>query len=136
YSVAAETLRELQDHLAGKVVVDITNPLGMVEGRLGLTTPPGSSGLQENQKAVGAAVTLTGAFRPNFAATFENPMIAGRPADVWIFGPDAAAKATVATLVRAMGFTPVDLGGPEVAGTVEGMMVILIGLNSRAGLNW
>ena len=136
YSVAPEVLGELRDRLAGKVVIDITNPLGMVDGRLGLTTPPGTSGLQENQKAVGAAVTLTGAFRPNFAATFDQPVVAGHSADVWIFGPDAAAKEKVTTLVRDMGFTPVDLGGPEVAHAVEGMVVVLIGINSRDALNW
>ncbi|GAC1432328.1 MAG: NAD(P)-binding domain-containing protein [Chloroflexota bacterium] len=136
YSMAAEILGELRDHLAGKVVVDITNPLGMVDGRLGLTSPAGSSGLQENQKAVGSAVTLTGAFRPNFAATFDDPTIGGQPADVWIFGADPAAKERVAALARDMGFAPVDLGGPEVAHTVEGMVVILIGINGRDGLNW
>jgi 8-hydroxy-5-deazaflavin:NADPH oxidoreductase len=136
YSVAAETLHDLRDCLAGKVVVDITNPLGMVEGRLGLTSPPGSSGFQENQKAVGGAVTLTGAFRPNFAATLDLPVVAGVPADVWIFGPDPAAKQSVATLARAMGFKPVDVGGPEVAHVVEGTVLLLIGINSRDDLHW
>jgi hypothetical protein len=35
-----------------------------------------------------------------------------------------------------MGFTPVDLGGAEVAHAVEGMVAVLIGLNSRDDLKW
>ncbi len=53
-----------------------------------------------------------------------DPASSGGPVSIPIVGDDAAARATVAELVKGMGLEPVDLGPLRFANTLEEMLVI------------
>ena len=100
--------------LDGKVLVDATNN---VSG--------GPDGTEIAALAPGARVVK--AFNTVFA-TFMHDTPPERPASLVLCGDDADAKATVAELVRAVGFEPVDAGGAERTHEVEAFARLVIGL--------
>ena len=53
-----------------------------------------------------------------------DPASSGGPVSIPVVGDDAAARATVAELVKGMGLEPVDLGPLRYANTLEEMLVI------------
>jgi predicted dinucleotide-binding enzyme len=53
-----------------------------------------------------------------------------------VAGDDVDARAAVLALAGAMGFRPIDAGGLEMAGTLEGMAWLNIKLNMENGWVW
>jgi predicted dinucleotide-binding enzyme len=107
YPDATAAVEHYGDQLAGKVVVDITNPVN--ETFDDLVTPPDSSAAQElAAKASGARIVK--AFNTTFANTLNEGQVAGQPLDVLLATDDEDAKATVAGLVEDGGMRPVDAG--------------------------
>jgi 8-hydroxy-5-deazaflavin:NADPH oxidoreductase len=107
YAVAGDVVREHADELAGKVVVDITNPVDLttfepldVEG----------SGAQQIAAAAPRGARVVKAFNTTFAGTLVEGQVAGQPLDVFIAGDDEEAKATVSQLAESSGLRPVDAG--------------------------
>jgi predicted dinucleotide-binding enzyme len=82
------------EELAGKVVVDITNPVDWTSFDR-LVTPADSSAAEEiAARAPGARVVK--AFNTTFAATLVPGEVAGHQLDVFLASDDEAAKGTVA----------------------------------------
>ena len=107
YPDAREAVEQYGDALAGKVVIDITNPVN--ESFDGLVTPPDGSAAQElARSAPGARVVK--AFNTTFAGTLSEGRVADQPLDVFIAGDDEDAKATVARLAEDGGLNPIDAG--------------------------
>lgn len=107
YPDATAAVDQYGDQLAGKVVVDITNPVN--ETYDDLVTPPDSSAAQElAAKASGARVVK--AFNTTFANTLNEGQVRGQPLDVFLAADDEDAKAAVAGLVEDGGLRPVDAG--------------------------
>ncbi len=98
YPGSLELAEELGDRLAGKVVVDISNPLN--ETFDGLATSPGTSAAEEVAATVPAGARVVKAFNTTFSGTLVEGQVAGQPLDVFIAGDDEEAKETVAQLVR------------------------------------
>jgi predicted dinucleotide-binding enzyme len=94
--------------LAGKVVVDITNPLNF-ETFDSLVVPADGSRASELAKALPDSRVLK-AFNTNFAATLAQKTIGGLPTTVLIAGDDDLAKQALADVVRAGGLNAVDAG--------------------------
>ncbi|MFZ4508785.1 MAG: NADPH-dependent F420 reductase [Fimbriimonas sp.] len=93
--------------LAGKVVVDATNPIAADFG--GLNWGEESSwGERVARFAPGAIVVK--AFNTIGFNVMANPDFAGTPASLLIAGDDAPSKAIVSGLAREIGFAPVDAG--------------------------
>jgi len=108
YPDAVTALRTVGD-LAGKVVIDITNPL--TADYMGLTLGHRTSAGEEIQKAFPAARVVK-AFNTVFAQTLAaGPSLNGEIVPVYFAGDDVAAKETVKALVESLGFAPVDAGG-------------------------
>jgi predicted dinucleotide-binding enzyme len=116
---------ELADTLEGKVVVDVTNR----------PPQPGRS-IAEDLQARLPGASVVKAFNTAFASRQAEPIIDGVQADAFVAGDDAAARASVLELARAMGFRPLDAGGLELAGTLEGMAWLNIKLNMDNGWVW
>lgn len=95
------------DALAGKVVVDITNPVDF-SSFTPLEIPEGSAAAEIARKAPGAKVVK--AFNTTFAGTLVEGTVAGQPLDVLIAGDDEDAKGAVATLAEDGGLRAVDAG--------------------------
>ena len=124
-----EVAAEIRDEVAGKTVIDVTNPTRL--DYTGLATN-GSSAAEEFQKRLPEARVVK-AFNTIFAANQANP---SAEVDGYVAADDAAAKQEVISLVESMGFTPLDVGPLSAARYLEGMAFINIGLNAANGWSW
>jgi len=123
---------ELTEALAGKIVVDATNPLN--DTYTGLTTVGESSAELLQQQLPDATVVKS--LNTVFASRYANPTEDGQPLDALIAGDDADAKATVTQLVESIGFRPVDAGGLRMARALEEIAFLNISLNAGNGWTW
>jgi predicted dinucleotide-binding enzyme len=132
YGDAVAALRSV-GNLAGKVVVDITNPL--TADYMGLTIGHSTSAAEEIAKAVPGAEVVK-AFNTVFAqvlaegADFGN----GRKASVFVAGDSERAKQAAAAIAESIGFAVVDAGGLKNARYLEPLAGLNIYLGYGAGL--
>ncbi len=117
-------------HLAGKVVIDITNPL--TEDFSGLTLGFDTSAAERIAAASSARVVK--AYNTIFADVFELPRNATADVPVFVAGDDAEAVATVSDVVGRSGFAIEVTGGLETARFVEPLGMLNIRLGYHQGL--
>lgn len=132
YAALAGAVAEHGDQLAGKVVVDISNPVDF-STMDDLVTRPGSSAAEEVAKLVPDGTPVVKAFNTTFANTLVGGQVADQQLDVLIAGDDAAAKEKVASLVTAGGLRPVDVGPLRRARQLEQLGFLHISLQDRLG---
>ncbi len=132
HAAVAEVAGELGSALAGKVVVDVTNPLDAAYTDL---VTEGVSAAEVLQREITGS-SVVKAFNTVFAARYANPTENGSPLDAFLAGDDAAAKATVADLASSIGFRPIDAGGLRMARSLEELALLNITLNARNGWPW
>jgi len=108
WRAAEEAIRSLGS-LAGKVVVDCMNPLGMVDGKLGLVLGHTTSGGEIVQGWLPNACVVKTLNQVGAEMMADNRGLAHRPV-MFMAGNDAAAKASVSTLLTDLGFEPLDAG--------------------------
>src|SRR6201992_4148548 len=109
YANVVPVVARYGDALAGKVIVDISNPFNSAAD--GLAIPDDTSIAQEVAKVAPAGARVVKAFSPIFAVVLAR----GRPLDVFIAGDDARAKAGVAEFIASLGLRPLDVGGLKLA---------------------
>ncbi len=127
YRAQRATLEPLRPALAGKVLVDVTVPLGADIGRVAM--PPAGSASQEAQAILGAEVQVVAAFQ-NVSSVHlaeDSPILC----DVLVCGDSPAAREQVLQLVTAVGLTGWDAGPLQNAAVVEGLTSVLLGINKR-----
>ncbi len=130
FQAAPEVLGSFRGELAGKVLVDCTNPVGP-----GLTH--GLSSRQSGTELLQALVPATAVVKAFSVYGFENfegpavPIRGIRPMMPFC-GDDASAKASVAGLIAGLGWDPLDVGGATQALHLEHMTLLWIRL-VRAG---
>jgi 8-hydroxy-5-deazaflavin:NADPH oxidoreductase len=129
-----ELVKQLGKRLAGKVVVDIANPVNATYD--GLATLPGTSAAEEVAKAASAGVNVVKAFNTTFAGTLKTGQVDGQILDVFIAGDDAGAKKMVSQLVSDGGMRPVDIGPLSRSQQIEGMQLLQIVVQGALGTNW
>jgi 8-hydroxy-5-deazaflavin:NADPH oxidoreductase len=134
YGTNIEIAKQLGTKLAGKVVVDIANPLNSTYD--GLATAPDSSSAEDLAKAVAAGAKVVKAFNTTFAGTLLAGSVAGQPLDVFIAGDDADAKSKVSQLVTDGGMRAIDAGPLHRARQIEAMQLLHITLQGTLGTNW
>jgi predicted dinucleotide-binding enzyme len=100
---AVPVVAQYADTLAGKVIIDITNPINA--DATGLVTPDGTSAAQEIAKAAPASAHVVKAFN----TVFGHVLAPGRPLDVLFAGDDARAKASVSAFIESLGLRPCGL---------------------------
>lgn len=113
------------ENLAGKVVIDVTNPLDasgsglpVLLASLSNTTSAG----EELQRAFPSARVVKTLNTMNCELMVDPSRVPGEH-DVFLCGNDAGAKAEVGALLRSFGWaTPIDLGPIEAAQGMEGLM--------------
>jgi 8-hydroxy-5-deazaflavin:NADPH oxidoreductase len=130
YPDAREAVERYGDQLAGKVVVDITNPVN--ESFDGLVVPPDGSATDE-LAGLGSGARFVKAFNINFAGTLTAGEVAGQPLDILLAGDDEEAKGAVATLARDGGLNPIDVGGQRRARELEALGLLHMGLQNTLG---
>jgi NADPH-dependent F420 reductase len=134
YPAVADVLAAHGQHLAGKVVVDITNPLDF-QTLDALTVPANSSAAAQIAAAVPGARVVK-AFNTTFAATLASGTVGDDPTTVLIAGDDAEAKAVLADVVTAGGLRAVDAGALRRARELEALGFLQITLAVNGRLPW
>ena len=130
YGSVAAVVRQYGDALAGKVIVDISNPFN--PGATGLATPDGASAAEQTAAAAPTGVRVVKAFNTVFGGVLAE----GRPLDVFIAGDDAQAKASVSAFIESIGLRPLDTGDLTMARWMEGAGVLMMGLGRHGVGNY
>ncbi len=108
-------------NFAGKVVIDVTNPLDMSRGfPPGLAIAGHDSGGETLQRALPAARVVKAFNTVNNGLMFRPRFAEGTPA-MMIAGNDADAKATVSCILAEFGWPSLDLGPITSARWLEAM---------------
>lgn len=118
YPDARRAVEQYDDQLAGKIVVDITNPVNDTVD--GLVVPADGSATQE-LASLGTGARFVKAFNTTFAGTLTAGEVAGHELDVLIAGDDEEGKATVAALARDGGLNAIDAGPQKRARELEAL---------------
>lgn len=125
-TAAAEALSKAgAELLAGKIVIDATNPIAGApkSGVLPFFTGPNESLMEILQKRFPEA-RLVKAFNSVGNARMVNPDFGGARPTMFICGNDAAAKAAVARLLDQLGWDAEDMGGVEAARAIEPLCML------------
>jgi len=130
YKSAAAVVAEYGDALDGKVIIDITNPISA--DLSGLVTPHGSSGARETAKSLPAGAHVVKAFN----TIFGHVLAKGGRLDAFIAADDPASKARVSTFLESLGLRPFDVGGLQMAQTLEALALMMIGLAKNGAGTW
>jgi 8-hydroxy-5-deazaflavin:NADPH oxidoreductase len=130
YPDARGAVEQYADQLAGKVVVDITNPVD--ETFDGLVVPPDGSATNE-LASLAPGARFVKAFNTTFAGPLTHGEVAGQPLDVLIAGDDEEAKSKVAALARDGGLKPIDVGPQKRARELEAAGLLHMGVQNVLG---
>lgn len=125
---AAEAVLEATgiDKLAGKLVLDTTNPIAdapPVNGVLKFFTDLNESLMERLQKKAPQA-KLVKAFSCVGSAFMINPQLPGGPPSMFICGNDGDAKAQAKKLLEAFGWDVADMGKVEAARAIEPLCML------------
>ena len=134
YPAVAEILDAHAEQLAGKVVVDITNPLDFSTFD-SLVVPADSSAAAQIQAALPTATVLK-AFNTTFATTLASGTVGALPTTVLVAGDDDAAKQTLLGLVREGGLEAVDAGALSRARELEAIGFLQLTLAAGEKISW
>lgn len=130
YASAAAVVADFGDSLGGKVIVDITNPVA--PDLQSLVTPHGSSGAQEIANDLPAGAHVVKAFN----TLFGHVLAKGGRLDAFIAADDAQAKARISTFLESLGLRPLDVGGLQMAKSLEALGLMMIGLAKNGAASW
>jgi NADPH-dependent F420 reductase len=134
YGAIADVLAQRGDQLAGKVVVDISNPLDVATFD-SLVVAADASAAAELAAALPRSQVVK-AFNTTFAATLASGTVGGLPTTVLIAGDDAEAKALVADVVTAGGLRAIDAGSLRRARELEALGFLQITLAAAEKVAW
>ena len=135
YPGIKDAVGQYADQIAGKVVVDITNPVDTQTWDK-LATAPGSSSAEEVAELVPDGTAVVKAFNTTFAPTLVAGEVGGQPLDVLIAGDDDGAKQKVAQLAEDGGLRPLDVGPLARAQQLEQLGFLHISVQQPLGLGF
>ena len=138
FAAAASVVSNYGEALAGKTLVDITNPVNF-ETFDSLVVGPDTSAAEEIARLAPAGAHVVKAFNTNFAGTLLAGQSGGQPLDVFIAGDDAAATGAVSNFVEAAGLRPLVVGPLKRSRELEGFQFVLMTLQANpefSDFNW
>jgi 8-hydroxy-5-deazaflavin:NADPH oxidoreductase len=126
-SAAAEALQLAgTSALAGKLVIDTTNPVTdapPVNGVLSFYTPMNESAMESLQRQF-PSLRFVKAFNSVGAEFMVDPRFEGGPPTMFICGNDAAARQSVAAILQQFGWEVADMGAAEAARAIEPLCLL------------
>jgi 8-hydroxy-5-deazaflavin:NADPH oxidoreductase len=125
-TAAEAVLRAAAPSVAGKVVIDATNPIAdepPEQGVIRYFTGPNES-LLERLQAQHPSARLVKAFNSVGAHLMVKPELSGGRPSMFIAGNDAAAKAQVTQLLDAFGWDSEDMGNAAGARAIEPLAML------------
>lgn len=126
YSAVLEVVKHYGEGLAGKLLVDITNPIK--SDFTGFLTPEDSFGAQEIAKVAPADAIIVKAFNTQNSEVLAAGPVEGHPLDIFLAGDDAQAKARISAFIDSLGLRPMDAGQLAMARTLEHACMLVLGL--------
>ena len=133
HTAVPDVLAQHGAKLAGKVVVDITNPIDFAT--FSTTAPAGGSAADAVAEALPDSRVLK-AFNTTFAATLARGTVGELPTTVLIAGDDAAAKEQLAGIVESAGLKAIDAGPLRRARELEALALLQIALAAQGKIEW
>ena len=134
YPAVSAVIAERGASLAGKIVVDITNPLNF-ETFDSLTVPADSSATAEIAAALPLSRVLK-AFNTTFAATLAGGTVGSLTTTVLIAGDDADAKSALAGVITSGGLNAIDAGALKRAAELESLGFLQLTLAAKEKIAW
>lgn len=127
--VAPELVKGLADTLAGRTVIDCSNPLVPTDDGLTLSTG-GTTSIARRMAEAAPDARVVKAFNlcHDSIWTLPRPVFEGAPLAVPFCGDDPAALARTAELITSMGCAPVPCGGLARAVYIEATAALAIGM--------
>ena len=125
--------REIATTAAGKIVIDVTNPVKATYD--GLVTEGGPSAAELFAAWLPGAHVVK-ALNTLFAAHQADPIEDGIQLDGFVAGDDVEAKAVVLTLLHSIGLRPIDAGPLARARELEALAWLNIALQGSLGNAW
>jgi predicted dinucleotide-binding enzyme len=126
-AAAADALRDAREsNLAGKPILDATNPIADVppdHGLLRFFTNSDESLMERLQKEFPAA-RFVKVFNSVGSARMVNPQYSGGRPTMFICGNDAGAKQTVRGILDQFGWETADMGTVEAARAIEPLCIL------------
>jgi 8-hydroxy-5-deazaflavin:NADPH oxidoreductase len=129
YAAHRETLEGVKEFLQGKILIDVTAPLGSPKNKVQM--PPAGSAAQAAKEIVGEGVEVVAAFQSiPYEYLLKDEDI---DCDVLVTGTSKDARSEALKLVEAAGLTGWDAGPIENSVVIEGLASVLININKRYG---
>ena len=122
YAGAVDAVAHYGDALAGKILVDITNPFNADAS--GIVTTVGNSVSQQIAAVAPGSAHVLKAFN----SIFRGVIAQDKPLDVFFAGDSAEAKARFAAFLESLDMRPLDTGGLEMAYVLEWTGILLMGV--------
>jgi predicted dinucleotide-binding enzyme len=122
YAGSVEVVEHYGDALAGKILVDISNPFNADAS--GIVTTPGNSVAQQIAAAAPEGAHVVKAFN----SIFGHVLAQDKPLDVFFAGDSVEAKARVGEFLKSLDLRPMDAGGLEMTYVLEWAGILLMGL--------
>ena len=120
-------------NLAGKVVIDATNPLVFAPGKLpALALGHTDSGGEQVQRWLPDARVVK-AFNIVGNPDMVHPQFEHGPPDMFIAGNDDSAKKTVTDILTKFGWPTIDIGGIEGARLLEPLCILWVAYGFKTG---
>ena len=129
-----DILEKYAEKLAGKIVVDVTNPLDL-ETFDSLVVPPHSSFAADIAAALPSSQVVK-AFNTNLAPTLSAKKVGPNTTTVLVAGDDADAKAALISAVQAGGLDALDVGSLARARELEALGFLQIKLAASEQIGW
>ena len=135
YPAVAGILQQHGDALAGRIVVDVTNPVDFTTFD-GLVVPAASSAAEAIASALPTAKVLK-AFNTNFAATLAAGTVGDAATTVLVAGDDAEAKqALIDALTSGGHLTALDAGSLKRARELQAVGFLQMTLAASEQIAW
>ena len=134
YPAVADVIAQRGESLAGRIVVDITNPVDF-ETFDSLTVAADGSATSEIAAALPGSRVLK-AFNTNFAGTLAGGTVGDLPTTVLVAGDDADAKSALAGVITSGGLRAVDAGSLTRARELEALGFLQITLAAAEKVSW
>jgi 8-hydroxy-5-deazaflavin:NADPH oxidoreductase len=122
YAGAVDVVTHYGDALAGKILVDITNPFNADAS--GIVTTAGNSVSQQ----IAAAAPESAHVMKAFNSIFQGVLAQDKPLDVFFAGGGAEAKKSFAAFLESLDMRPLDAGGLEMTYVLEWTGILMMGL--------
>jgi NADPH-dependent F420 reductase len=134
YAAVADIVATRGESLAGKIVVDITNPVNF-ETFDSLVVAADASAAAELATVLPASHVLK-AFNTTFAGTLAAGTVGDLTTTVLIAGDDVDAKAVLSDVVTAAGLKAIDAGSLRRARELEALGFLQISLAATDKVSW